>query len=242
MNRFWTFGVALLIVLSSACAVDSPAVKDARGEMHRAASHTDASVTEREMKQEEKAWRPGTTPCFDAAFLGSPDAVSAAQVPSPCWKAILEARPNLKTDAEKARELARDLRGQKEGLKTAEEDACAGLGDMDVALSPFYYADDIVEIGELRHNEELSGATATFRAVEGLDKDWMERAVRCHLARAEVICDPNSSTYCPLVLQGVKAQVKAVDMGVVVMLSSPKPETAREILRRLKALKNPTSL
>ena len=77
----------------------------------------------------------------------------------------------------------------------------------------------------------------TFRAVQGMTAEWLQRLVDCHLARnaslGHVVPEmPN----CPLVPNGAEAHVSSTGNGFAVIIQSSDPATAREILARANRL------
>lgn len=180
---------------------------------------------------------PGEVACFDRAFAGSPDGVPEALVNTPCWRPILEVRPEFLDKAEEARAMARLQREKFPALAPAEQGACSGLTETEIAVSPFFYREDIVRIEKDEAEGVVRGVEVRFGAVPGLTPDRLERVVRCHLARAEVMCDPTVTDYCPLVLQGVTADIiPAQDGGVTVRIMAPDEAGAQEVLSRVGGL------
>lgn len=178
----------------------------------------------------------GTPECLDAAFLGSPDArPEPRQVPLPCWRALLQAAPRVTEDVDKARSVAEAQR-QALGapLRQAETDACAGLTETEVALSPFYFREDIVRIEALPDGH---GARVRFGAVPYLTEARMKQVIDCHLARAHVICDPSTSDYCPLALGNVTTHIHLDQSVLIVDIEGTSPESTDAILERLETLR-----
>lgn len=157
-----------------------------------------------------------------------------------CWSSVRSPTASHLEEAEKQRKLAADHRVASPALRDAEARACAGISDADRDMSPFERRDDIESVEPLNVNLSSSkgtavrteGAVITFRAVPGMTAEWLQRVVECHLARnaalGHVVPEMPS---CPLVPDGVSAQVTATDTGFAVSVRSEDTATAQEILR-----------
>lgn len=221
------------VALGVGCAASSPTLSETRSAL--ANPDTIAIAAQREGRAAAAAQPPGAPECLDAAFSGSPDqGAEAARVAVPCWKALLQLSPDFKHRAEQARADAERRRRADQALAKAEARACSELGELEVALSPFAHDEDIEAVAPLHDGDQLAGARVTFAAVPGLEVDHMRRVVACHLARAQVICDPEAADYCPLVLQGVQAFVAVEGDQIVIEVRSPSEEGAREVIARLR--------
>ena len=113
-------------------------------------------------------------------------------------------------------------------------------------MSPFEHTEDIANVEQLnarvggskgQQGARMVGATVTFRAVEGMTAEWLQRVIDCHLARnaslGHVVPEmPN----CPLVPKGVQVHVSSTGNGFAVAISSDDMETAREILARAQRI------
>lgn len=224
--------IAIAIVLAG-CGGPMPPTPDTAGH-----GIPEATVTREGVKlPAPNRTVPGEVACFDRAFAGSPDSASSPLITTPCWRPILQISTDFLKDAEVARARARAEREAFPALVPAEQGACAGLTETEIALSPFYYRDDIVRVDKELDGGGLRGVEVRFGAVPGLTPARLEAVVRCHLARAQVLCDPSVADYCPLVLRGVTADiVESPDGGVVVRLTAPDEAGAMELLRRVSGM------
>ena len=130
-------------------------------------------------------------------------------------------------------------------LRHAEACACSAVSTVDRDVSPFYHRADIwgarpayEHISGKHPRDRLVGAVVTFHGVPGMTTESLQRVIDCHLARNDALGnDVPEMPYCPLVPSGVTAQVRTVPGGAfAVSLESRDPKTAKEILRRARAL------
>ena len=150
------------------------------------------------------------------------------------------------SEAKKDQQMAADHRAGSKALRDAEARACARLAEADRDTTPFAHREDIASVEPLTVNVSSSkaqfartqGAVVTFRAVPGMTAQWLQRIVDCHLARNAVLGhDVPEMAYCPLVPKNVTARVTATDTGFAVAVRSEDADTAAEILRRARALR-----
>jgi hypothetical protein len=128
---------------------------------------------------------------------------------------------------------------------TAEEraaDACAGVPEDAGSQGLFPYRDEIervepykVEVSS-KEPARLAGATLVLRAEPGLTAEWLERLLECHLAR-RVPCPDGES--CPLEVGPLHVDARSAGPTFIVDVRARDPETAREALRRARALARP---
>jgi hypothetical protein len=123
--------------------------------------------------------------------------------------------------------------------------AGAGISDMDRDISPFDHREDITNVtpyvvtptGTKNPVPSTRGAVVTFRAVQGMNAEWLQRIVDCHLARnAALGFEVPEMPYCPLAVKGARAKVASTGNGFAVTVESDDPVAAKEILRRAQAL------
>jgi len=239
LHRLFTLLIAT-IALTTACATTSPVLNRVTEPVPTVApSGDEASLEIRKGNEHEAdATLPaaGTPECLDAAFLGSPDArPEGHQIPLPCWRAVLSTSPRVAEDVARAvSSLNAQRSASGEPQRADEAGVCLGLTQTEVALSPFYFKEDIVEVSRLTDG---FGARVRFDAVPSLTVERMKKVVDCHLARAHVLCDPASSDACPLVLGQVSTHVHIDGGQVMVDIEGKNAESGDAILERLETLR-----
>lgn len=162
-----------------------------------------------------------------------------------CWTSTRNPTDAHRRAAENYRKQAADHRAASAALRDAEARACVGLPPEDRDMSPFDHTEDIASVVPLVEKgvagktsyEKKVGATVTFRAVEGMTAEWLQRLVDCHLARnaalGHVVPEmPN----CPLVPKGAEAHVSSTGAGFAVAIRSDDRAAADEILARAQRL------
>ncbi len=157
------------------------------------------------------------------------------EVMKPCWTnqgtndAYREAAAYHRDQARKHREDAAQMR-------QAERVACAGLGEDERSQSLFYHAKDITKVDRYDEGNSLRGATVTFRKVPGLTKEWANKSIACHQARAAALgYDEHFMSYCPLVVKGALVIVRETPSTIVVTVRSRDPIAAATIYGRSEA-------
>lgn len=164
-----------------------------------------------------------------------------------CWN--YETDDDHERIAEHHRRIAARHRAASVALRAAETKACADIGADDRAISPLAHRRDIRSVRTLEESPEgdynstgvsrTVGAEIVFRAVPGMTAEWLQRQVDCHLARNAGIGHARASAdmpYCPLTLVGVRAIVSSTGDGFAVAVKSDDEGTAKEIVRRSRAL------
>jgi hypothetical protein len=164
-----------------------------------------------------------------------------------CWTSVRNPTAVHLAAAEEHERRASSHRGASVALREAEARACNGIAPGDRDMSPFEHPDDIASVTALTRRESdppsalpwerTIGVVVTFRAVEGLTAEWLQRVVDCHLARnaslGHVVPEmPN----CPLVPRGVEARVSSTGEGFAVAIRSADQSVAREVLSRAQRL------
>jgi hypothetical protein len=163
----------------------------------------------------------------------------------PCWTSISNPTEQHKTEAEKHRKMAADHRAAAQALRDAEGRSCAGIADSDRDMSPFDRREDVTNVapykaatsGGKQQTDKLRGAVVTFRAVQGMTGEWLQRIVDCHVARNAALGNemPEMAS-CPLNVKGAKAKVSSTGNGFAVTVESDDPASAQEILKRSQTL------
>jgi len=162
--------------------------------------------------------------------------------PTIAWSARVAPTRDQTAGLESLRAGARAHRLASAGLREAESTACSGLSGDDLDVSAFFYRDDIVDVQPLRSPSgaqlgRLEGAVVTFRRVEGLSVRRLQRLVDCQIARdAALGYAAPETTWCPLALRGVRAQVAIGDRGLDVRLASEDADAAEQTYLRAVAL------
>lgn len=165
-------------------------------------------------------------------------------VTGPCWTELVNPTEGHRIEAERHRAAAAAHRAAVAALREVEASACAGLSDADRDTSPFSHREDILSIVDLVDRSSpitdasgVVGVTIVFRAVPGLTAEWLDRIVRCHVARNSVLGhDVPEMPYCPLVPNGVSTSVRAVDGGLVVEVRGDSEAAVADIVRRARRL------
>jgi hypothetical protein len=141
------------------------------------------------------------------------------------------------------RAAARTHRLESPAFREAERAACADLSDDDRDVSPFFYRDEIVDVQPLRapggsELGPLEGTVVTFRRVEGLTVGRLQRLMDCQVARDAALDDSApETTWCPLAVPGVLADVLPSHRGLDVRLASAAPGGAEKAYLRAVALR-----
>jgi hypothetical protein len=119
-------------------------------------------------------------------------------------------------------------------------DACAAPFN-DVDRGPFAHRDSIVGVAPYsvtstdgKHTTtKLEGAVVRVRPSLGVTREWLQQAVNAHVSRMGQVGPMGD---CPLSVSGASATVSSTGDGFAITISSPKNETAQEILRRASGL------
>jgi hypothetical protein len=179
----------------------------------------------------------------DPAASGADQRCRSAARGTICWTSLAKPTEQHLRDAEEHRRRAADHRAAAQALTDAEVASCEGVTPEDRDISPFYHREDVRRVEPLHEKvyggstPGLKGAIVSFRAVPGLTTEWLQRLVRCHVARSASMghAMPGMS-YCPLALKGVTASVTSAGDGFAVTIQAEDPDTAAEVLRRAQAL------
>ena len=205
----------------------------------------DAHARSAESHEEQFDPNAGTRGCFRAAGRRAERRVI-------CWTSVRNPTSVHLAAAEAHRQHAAAHRAASAALREAETRACTGVAPDDRDMSPFEHAEDIASVRPLRsmrvipgrgyRGNRAVGAVVTFRAVEGMTVESLQRVIDCHLARnaslGHIVPElPN----CPLVPRGVRARVSSADDGFAVAIRSRNARVAREILSRARRLVPPAA-
>ena len=166
-------------------------------------------------------------------------------IEGPCWTSSENPTAAHLKDADDHQKMAADHRAASKSLRDAEDKACVGLAASDRDESPFSHRDDIVSANKLEATvssgksttSKLVGATVVVRAVPGLTKEYLQRAIDCHLARnAAMGFGMTEMAFCPLSVRGVRATVVSSGAGFGVELRTDDAAAATEVLKRATML------
>lgn len=233
-----TAGVALVVSCTSTPRGGAQP-HDASAVQHDAMARAEQAEAEIHAGRYRSTGRTNEHSCAD--LLGS----------SGCWSWTSSSAEEHLESVKDHRRRAAEHRAASRALRDAEARACTWISGDDRDRSPFDHRDDIASVSSLMldepdpdghelgvlERERLAGAIITFRAVPGMTEQWLRRIVECHLARnAALGHDVPEMPYCPLVPKNVTAHVSSTASGFVVELESGDAETAREVLRRARAL------
>jgi len=162
------------------------------------------------------------------------------EVLRPCWTSVISASEHYSQRARRHRVRAVWHRERAETLLETEHVACAGLGEGEIATSPFSQTEDITSIEEYRVDGALRGARVVFRKLPGLSAKWMHRSIQCHYARAAALGFPRDyMSFCPATLPDVRISVVEEPSGIVVIIAADRDEMAAAVLGRASDLKTP---
>lgn len=233
-------GVASFVLGLAACGgPDTPPERPLSLLEHEQA----AKAHEREQQSHEHAQREGAARrveeryrCVDQPLAGVPySGGQPIQVMRPCW--TIERGGDEAREAEAHRKEAARHRTAAAKLAGAERDACADLGENELSHSPFFHYSDLLSAAPTKKKNDVVGAHVVFRKVEGLDAAWLERALRCHQARAAVMgYSATFQPYCPLSVGPVDLTVADGTDGIGVTIAARKGTDAAALWGRVEAL------
>ena len=186
-----------------------------------------------------RLWRRGCRPAGGTP----PDLASDV-----CWTSLRNPTAVHLAAAQDHARRALDHRAASAALREAEARACIGIADADRDMSPFEHPEDIASVAPLTLREADSptklpwertvGVIITFRAVEGMTAEWLQRVIDCHLARnASLGHMVPEMLNCPLVPRGVEAGVSSARDGFAVAIRSTDPSVTPEVLLRAQRLR-----
>ena len=210
-------------------------VAQARREESEARAH-DARAVDARVAEASLGGQPA---CLDSTAL-VPAPQSGGEeltVMRPCFVTHQRSSALEAEAAARHRATARSHRAHATALVEAEATRCEGIGLEEREHSPFAHVDDIRAVEPLLVDGRVRGARVWFRKVPGLTVAWMRRDIECHLARAAAMGYSTSEMpYCPLMLEGVKAEVFERPEGILVVLRADRAESAQAVLGRAEDL------
>ena len=179
---------------------------------------------------------------------GGAAAVRVGDVGFDCWTSVRNPTDEHIRMAEQHRKVAEMHRAAAQALRDAEARSCVGISEYDRDVSPFAHREDIAVVAPITGRvlsgksspagEKTLGARITFHEVPGLTAERLQRIVDCHLARnAALGHDLTEMTYCPLVPDGVTAQVQQTESGhLTVEVRADDAHVAQEVWSRAAKL------
>jgi hypothetical protein len=138
--------------------------------------------------------------------------------------------------------VARTRRDESPRLREAERVHCAGMSEEEKDVSPFFHRGDFVDVAPLQAHDgdvpgRLEGAVVTFRRVEGLTAERLQRDLACQAARYASVDHAEAAwRWCPLEVRDVTATVVESARGLEVRLVALDAETAAETYFRAQSL------
>jgi hypothetical protein len=246
-----TFTRTCLILAATGCASPRP-IDPGHNRPLSAQEHlTEAERHDREANAQGASYDPearvprgapgAPIECFDRPLAGMPHSgTEPLPLVRPCWSTHTAAIGDREKVARVHRHAAAEHRGMAAVLFRVEREACAGLGEDEISHSPFYHREDILQVEPIHEDGALRGARVTFRPVPGLTLKWLRTSVDCHLARAAVMgYSSRYMSYCPLMLEGVTAEVERLEYGFRVTVRARSDEIAAAVLGRVRDLLQP---
>jgi hypothetical protein len=159
----------------------------------------------------------------------------------PCWSVERDAARHHQAEADRLHREAMIDRAVARNLVAIEREFCAVLPPGELTHTPFYHREDVAAVEPYVEGGKVKGARIHFKAVEGLDANWMRQALTCHRARAAVVgYDPKYMDYDPTMLADVNVAVTERKGRVDVLVRSDGEITAAVVLARAKALVAPS--
>jgi len=172
---------------------------------------------------------------------------AACQNNAPCWSALATQAGREQEQADRQMKLAAEHRAKAKGLREAEQRSCAGVSDYDRAVSPFFHQKDIADVAPIidssadAKGRRVLGITVTFRAVEGLTAERLQKIADCHIARNTALGHDVPELHdCPLVPK-VTALATSGPRGLQISIRGQDNASVDEVIRCSHVIE-PTSL
>ena len=122
-----------------------------------------------------------------------------------------------------------------------ERSACEGVPEDESRAGLFKYQSAVERVDPLFADSNgkvppnIAGARIYLHAVPGLTPEWLGRVLECHLSHP-VPCPSNEA--CPLEVGPMRLDVRSTGNGYVVNAQAKGPESAAEVLRRARKLRD----
>lgn len=228
---------SVLCLVSWGCAAATPGASP----HDMSAAHHESQANEHDQRSAEHAaeYDPkASEPVVRCG--GSRRVVGETPETGVCWTSVRNPTAAHARQAAMHRRHAADHRAASADLRQAEAESCRGLAGDDRDISPFARVEDISSVEELRRSAGVRGAIVTFRAVEGMTAERLQRLIDCHLARNSALGHvvPEMAD-CPLVPKGVSARVTSTGSGFAVSIEGENAVAVEEILARSRRLLPP---
>jgi hypothetical protein len=172
---------------------------------------------------------------------------AACQDNAPCWSALATQAGREQEQSDRQLKLAAEHRAKAKGLRDAEQRSCSGVSDYDRAVSPFFHQKDIADVAPIidssaeAKGRRVQGITVTFRAVEGLTAERLQKIADCHIARNTALGHDVPELHdCPLVPK-VTALVTSGPKGLQISIRGQDSAAVDEVIRCSRVIE-PTSL
>jgi hypothetical protein len=222
------------IALAACASTPIPATTEAAAAQHDQVAARDDHAAAHQVEKYDPAARQTKMRCTGRA----PGGEAEVEV---CWTSEVNPTADHLKKAQRLHALAEEQRAASEKLRKAEVTACTGVSEIDKTMSPFSHPEDVSSVSPLKTagaSPRPEGALITFRAIDGMTSQRLEKLVNCQLARNACLENGASEmAYCPLVLKNVKASVSPGGDGLfVITVRSDDPAIAQEILKRSEAL------
>lgn len=233
--RFMMPIIGYVALTLTACAgAPTPQSADAAAEKHDLAAERDDKLAAEQAAKYDPTARQSKDKCV---ARGGRDA-SAVEV---CWTSTVNPTAENLKKAQRYQKLAEAQRAASQKLREAEGGACVGVSELDRDMSPFAHPEDVENVTPLQTKippVRPEGAMITFRASTGMTGPRLERLISCQLSRNACLeGETPDMSYCPLVLEDVRAEVTSTPDGLfAVAIRSDNPAIAQEVLRRAQAL------
>lgn len=229
-------------LLALGCSAATPGARphDMSAKNHESAAKTHQQASEEHADDYDPDAREARERC-----AVSPKSVQATSNTDACWTSVRNPTAVHARQAAEHRRHAADHRAASGALRGAEARSCAGLGASDRDISPFAHREDIAGVEPLKepvNNPKIQGtrtvgAVVTFRAVQGMTAEWLQRIVDCHIARNSALGHVvPEMPYCPLVPKGVSAKVSSAGGGFRLSIRAEDEAGAKDVLARAERL------
>lgn len=160
------------------------------------------------------------------------------RVAHPCFTSVVDPTADHLREARENRAEARKHRTSAANLIETETRSCANLDEEAMSHSPFYHREDITAVEALVRDGATVGVLVTFAKVHGLTREWMERSLICHQARAAALGYPRTYMlpHSLSSVRGAEISVRNANGHIVVEVRGEDGSSAAEILGRALGL------
>jgi hypothetical protein len=215
--------LGLVTAVVGACAAPrNPVPQRPRSatEQFRLAAEDDEAAADHANAAAVAEHRPETFVCADG---GMPSQTTSGgerlTMWSPCWSQERALSESHRSEALALRAEAERHRASARTLVDVERTFCAQLTPDELTHTPFFHREDIVMAVAYREGDRVLGAKVTFKAVPGLDANWMRMALGCHRARLATLGYPATyMSYDPTMLLHASVAVTELEHQVIVTI------------------------